>query len=69
MAHIGQSRPDSGLGVQVEILKPLYVVPFSLESGLKPSLKNYLSCSHAARQRVMGHPAAEDASRSASVAD
>ena len=32
MAHIRQSRPDSGLGSQVKVLKLLNVVPFSLLS-------------------------------------
>ena len=33
MAHIRQSRPDSGLDFQVEILKRIEVVPSSLGSG------------------------------------
>jgi len=33
MAHIRQSRPDSGFGIQVKALKTIYVVPFSLRSG------------------------------------
>jgi len=33
MAHVRQSRPDSGLGFQVKVLKPFKVVPFSLGSG------------------------------------
>jgi len=34
MAHIRQSRPDSGLGFQVKVLKTFQVVPSSLESGV-----------------------------------
>ena len=33
MAHIRQSRPDSGLGFQVKALEPFPVVPSSLGSG------------------------------------
>ena len=33
MAHIRQSRPDSGLGFQVDVLEPFHVVPSSLGSG------------------------------------
>ena len=33
MPHIRQSRPDSGLGFQVLVLKTLEVVPSSLRSG------------------------------------
>ena len=33
MAHIRQSRPDYGLGVEVEVLTTFRVVPFSLGSG------------------------------------
>ena len=33
MAHIRQSRPDSGLGSQANVLKRFKVVPFSLSSG------------------------------------
>jgi len=33
MAHIRQSRPDSGLGVQVKVLTAFYVVPSSLGRG------------------------------------
>ena len=33
VAHIRQSRPDSGLGFQVKGSKPLYVAPSSLGSG------------------------------------
>jgi len=39
MAHIRQSRPDSGLGirhVQVKVFKGFQVVPSSLASGPKP---------------------------------
>ena len=32
-AHIRLSRPDSGLGSQVKVLKTSYVVPSSLGSG------------------------------------
>ena len=35
MAHIRQSRPDSGLDVQVKDLKTLYVVPSSHLSGAR----------------------------------
>jgi len=34
MAHIRQSRPDSGLGFQVKVLKIFYVVLFSLGLGV-----------------------------------
>ena len=33
MAHIRQSRPDSGLGFQVKFVKTFQVVPFALGSG------------------------------------
>ena len=33
VAHIKQSRPDSGLGVQVKVVKTFQVVPTSLGSG------------------------------------
>jgi hypothetical protein len=33
MARIRQSRPDSGLGLKVKLLKMLKGVPSSLESG------------------------------------
>ena len=33
MAHIRQSRPDSGIGFHVKVLKTFQVVPFSLGSG------------------------------------
>jgi len=33
MAHIRHSRPDSGLGFQVEVLETFEHVPFSLGSG------------------------------------
>ena len=33
MAHTRQSRPDSGLGFQVKVLKTFQVVPSSLGSG------------------------------------
>jgi hypothetical protein len=33
MAHVRQSRPDSGLDVQALVLESIQVVPFSLESG------------------------------------
>ena len=32
MAHMGQSRPDHGLGFQVKVLKTFQVVPSSLGS-------------------------------------
>ena len=32
MAHARQSRPDSGLGLQVKVVKTLQVVPYSLGS-------------------------------------
>ena len=35
LAHIRQSRPDSGLGFQVKVLKIFQDVPSSLESGRK----------------------------------
>jgi hypothetical protein len=31
MAHVRQPRPDSGLGVQVKVLKTFQVVPSSLK--------------------------------------
>jgi hypothetical protein len=34
MAHVRQSRPDSGLGFEVKVLKTLQVVPSTLASGL-----------------------------------
>jgi len=34
MANIRLSRPDSGLGFEVKVLKPFQVVPSSLGSGL-----------------------------------
>ena len=34
MAHIRQSRPDSGLGFQVKVLKACYVVPSWLGRGV-----------------------------------
>jgi len=34
LASIGQSRPDSGLGFQDQVLKPLYAGPSLLGSGL-----------------------------------
>jgi len=37
MAHIRQSRPDPGLGVQVKLLTTLEVVLFSLGRGPEPS--------------------------------
>jgi len=33
MAHVRQSRPEYGLGFQVKVLKPFYIVPSSLGSG------------------------------------
>ena len=33
MAHIRQSRPDSGLVFQSNVLRPFYDVPSSLGSG------------------------------------
>ena len=33
VAHVRQSTPGSGLGVQVKVLQPVSVVPYSLESG------------------------------------
>ena len=38
MAHKSQSEPDSGLGFQVEVRKPINDVPSSLGSGLAPPL-------------------------------
>ena len=37
VAHIRQSRPGSGLGFPVQVLKPFQVVPFSLGSGRQGS--------------------------------
>ena len=37
MAHIRQSRPDSGFDFQVKFLETFKVVPFSLGSGVPPS--------------------------------
>jgi len=42
MAHIGQSRPDSGLGLQVKVLKPFQAVPSSLGSGRGDALMGNL---------------------------
>jgi len=39
MAHIRQSRPDSGLGFRVKVLKIFQVVPSSLGSG-----ERFLAC-------------------------
>ena len=33
MAHIKQSRPDAGRGLEIKVLKPVLVVDFSLGSG------------------------------------
>ena len=33
MAHVRQSRPDSGLGLQLNVLKTIQVVPSALGSG------------------------------------
>ena len=33
MAHIRQSRPDHGLGFEVDVLTAFQVFPFSLGSG------------------------------------
>ena len=33
MAHIRQPRIDSGLGIQVKVLKPFYVIPKRIEVG------------------------------------
>ena len=38
MAHIRQSKPDSGLGYQVKLLILFQVVPSSLESGYRDRL-------------------------------
>jgi len=35
VAHIWQSRPDSGLGFQVKVLTTSSVVPFSFDSGTR----------------------------------
>jgi hypothetical protein len=35
MAHLRQSRPDSGVGFQEKIFKPFQVVPSSLGSGVR----------------------------------
>ena len=34
MSHIRQSRPDSGPVFQADAIKTVYVVPFSLGSGI-----------------------------------
>ena len=45
VAHTRQSRPDSGLGLQVKVLKPYFAVPSSRGSG-PPSLfsSRYARC-------------------------
>ena len=46
VVHILQSRPDSGLGLQVKVLKIVLVVPSSLGSGTdrpEPSDRRMLS--------------------------
>ena len=46
MAHTTQSRPDSGLGFQVEVLRTFQVVPSSL--GSRPDFGGWsvhLGCS------------------------
>ena len=40
MAHIRQSRSDSGLGVQMKVLRTLSVVPSSLGNGSTVSFRN-----------------------------
>ena len=40
MAHVRQSRPDSGLAFQVKVVKILLVVHFSLGSGDAPETEN-----------------------------
>ena len=39
MAHVKQSRPDSGLGFQVNVIETFRVVPSSLGSGQGSGLK------------------------------
>ena len=47
MAHVRQSRPDSGLSFQVKDLETLSCVPFSFSSGNAPTL---LEQRHASEQ-------------------
>ena len=39
MAHIRQSRPDSGLGFQVKVLHTLQLFPLRSEADAKPKLR------------------------------
>jgi len=44
VAHARQSRPDYGLGLQVQVMKPFQVVPFSRgggEFGLRVYVSGY----------------------------
>ena len=50
MAHIRQSRPDYGLGLQVKVVKTVKVVPFSLGSGATSTLHD---CPKVARRVVI----------------
>ena len=34
MAHTRQSKPDSGLGLQVKVLETVFIVPFCLRAEL-----------------------------------
>jgi len=43
MAHMRQSRPDSGLGFQVKVLRTIQVVAASLGSGKGISQSNRIS--------------------------
>ena len=40
MAHIRQSRPDYGLGLQVKVRPPSQVVPYSLEKGRRTAVED-----------------------------
>ena len=67
MAHIRQSRPQSGLGIQVEVLKIFNVVTWSLKSRCRsgvatpslppappPPLKKTCWCKHAGIRPLSG---------------
>ena len=57
MAHIKQSRPDSGLGFQVKVLKTFYAVPSSFGSGKveRSTRLNHLGAGHANDPLIPGH--------------
>ena len=53
VAHVRQSRPDSGLGFQVKVLNTLQGVPFSLGSGQPQNLLPLLLYSHYRSKKVL----------------